>query len=308
VNTRKDDELVHLFGEETLWRESFFFNWHDASGKIAGTTTIGIRPNQHRYEGLAMFFIEGRVLFFHTQGPLQSDDNLHSVPGLAYTMEEPLQQWRVKVGADCFEVEKQGTFSQGTIQVDCNLSFIAINPAYTFPEHGLTEMGIAAGHYEQCGRFRGNVSVGREVYQVNGLGFRDHSWGVRDLQKAGNLVSLFAQFRDDFTVNAAWGKVDDREMSLGYVWCDRKNNPVTNVQVSVEDSSLGLPGTAKARVTADGFSSLDIHVDVKSVMPIVLKQDHITLRWCECFAQFGSADGAWPSAYGVLETTQIMDS
>jgi hypothetical protein len=308
VNTREHDELVHQFGQEPLWRESLFFNWHDAGGEIAGTATIGIRPNQHRYEGLAMFFVKGRVLFFHMQGPLQSNDNLYSVPGLTFVMEKPVQRWRVEVSACFFEVEKPDTFSKETIAVDCHLSFDAVNPAYNFPERGLAEMGIAAGHYEQCGRFRGGVSVGGEVYEVNGLGFRDHSWGVRNLQKAGNLVCLFAQFADDFTVNAALGRVSDQEMAIGYVWHNGRNNPITGMHASVKTDSQGLPSTVTAQVAADGLSSLDIQADVKAVMPIALKQDRITLRWCECFTWFKNVDEHQRSAYGILETTQIVNS
>jgi hypothetical protein len=308
VNTQENDERIHSFGQDALWRESLFFNWHDAGGEIASTVTIGIRPNQHHYEGMAMFFVKGRVLFFHTQGPLQSNDNLYSVPGLSFVMEKPLQRWRVEVDARFFEVEKTGTSSKETIELDCHLAFDAVNPAYTFPKQGLAELGIAAGHYEQCGRFRGDVSVGGKVYEVNGLGFRDHSWGVRDIQKAGDIVSLFAQFADDFTVNAALGKASGQEMVIGYIWHDGKNNPVTGMHASVEADSQGLPSTVTAQVAASGLPSLDIQADVKAVMPIVLKQDHITLRWCECFIRFENVDEPQCSAYGVLETTQIVNS
>jgi hypothetical protein len=308
VNTREDDELVHPFGQELLWREGLYFTWHDAGGEIAGSVTIGVRPNQRHYEGLAMFFVQGRVLFFHTRGPLQSNDNLYSVPGLSFVMEKPLQRWRVEADARFFDVEKSGAFSKETIEVNCHLSFDAVNPAYTFPKRGLTELGIAAGHYEQCGRFCGGASVGGKVYEVDGLGFRDHSWGVRDIQKAGNLVSLFAQFADDFTVNAALGRAGDQELAIGYVWRNGRNNPVTGMRASVEADSQGLPGTVAAQVAADGLSSLDIRADVKAVMPIVLEQDHVTLRWRECFTRFKSVDEPQRSAYGILETTQIVNS
>jgi len=38
------DEREHGFSNDWLWRESFYLNFHDASGRVGGMATVGVRP------------------------------------------------------------------------------------------------------------------------------------------------------------------------------------------------------------------------------------------------------------------------
>jgi phosphohistidine swiveling domain-containing protein len=108
------DELQHPASDDGLWRESLYFNFHDASGKIAGTTTVGIRPHQNRVNGLAAIFLNPQqTLRYGVDCPLDAQNaGLYTVGGISYKILTPLEKWRVMVKADFTGVDPCQT-SQG---------------------------------------------------------------------------------------------------------------------------------------------------------------------------------------------------
>jgi hypothetical protein len=59
--------------------------------------------------------------------------------------------------------------------------------------------GIAAAHYEAAGQVTGTVRLGDEVYGVEGLGYRDHSWGPRDWGRVRSHRWVVGTFGPDFS-------------------------------------------------------------------------------------------------------------
>jgi hypothetical protein len=105
------DELQHPASDDGLWRESFYFNFHDASGKIAGMTTAGVRPNQNRVQGLAAIFLNPQqTLRYGIDCPLDAQNaGLYAVGGISYKILTPLEKWRVMVKADFTSVDPHQT-------------------------------------------------------------------------------------------------------------------------------------------------------------------------------------------------------
>ena len=105
------DELQHPASDDALWRESLYFNFHDASGKIAGTTTVGIRPHQNRVNGLAAIFLNPQqTLRYGTDCPLDAQNaGLYAVGGISYKILTPLEKRRVMVKADFTGVDPHQT-------------------------------------------------------------------------------------------------------------------------------------------------------------------------------------------------------
>jgi hypothetical protein len=303
------DELQHRVSEEPLWRESYYVSFHDAAGSVGGMATIGIRPNQLRFEAFSTLFLEGEAFFFRTGGPLSSETCLNSVPGLSCEMLSPLQKWRFRAGADFARIDPhlvlQGIpLPQPTIPGGFDLTFTALSPAYEFP---VREFGMLAGqarHYEQNGRVEGTVYVGDGTLNVEGFGFRDHSWGVRDWVKVERAVALFAQFSPSLTVNCIWGRNSDQEVGIGYVSRDGENATVANVQAAVEQQPAGLPQTVSAEIALTDGSRLELGADVLATMPILIPQAQKTLQWYECSARFRCAEEA---GYGIVEVGIVVE-
>jgi len=65
------------------------------------------------------------------------------------------------------------------VSVDC--TFEALHPAFSYGRNpGGCPPWLAQDRVEQGGRYRGTVRVGDRVIEVDSLGQRDHSWGMRD--------------------------------------------------------------------------------------------------------------------------------
>lgn len=304
------DELEHPASDDWLWRESLYFSFHDASGKIGGMTTIGVRPNQNRFEGFAAIFLDAhQVLFYRTGGPLEAGKaGLCSVPGIAYEMMTPLENWRFEVVADFSRVDPQQIVRgvqqpTTTIPASFDFTFDALSPAYEFP----STLGLLSGtarHYEQNGRIKGRVTVGGQTFDVDGFSFRDHSWGIRDLSRAGHLIALFAQLGPHFTVNAIWGISERQEIAVGYISRDGVNISIKDLQVAVETDSLSsLPKAVQAEVGAVDGQRFSLEAEIAAVMPIILNQGEDRLHWYECSTRF--RHGQW-IGYGITEVTKLV--
>lgn len=307
------DELGHAPGEERLWRESLYFNFHDRTGRVGGMTTIGVLPNQGRVQGLAAVFSSASaVLFYHTEVPLgATEGGLCSVPGITYELVAALQRWRFGAAAD-FELIGPPGAAAGAAQppaslaASFDLTFDALSPAHDFPASDIERISGPSRHFEQNGRVRGRVTIGALTLAVEGYGFRDHSWGVRDLSRADQVINIFAQFGPDLTVNAVLQSATEQRVASGYVTRHGVNRPVTEVQTVVYTDSLsGLPKVARAEIgTLDG-QHLQLQADVTAVLPILLDHGGARLNWYECSTRF-THEGRM--GYGILEVTELVRS
>jgi hypothetical protein len=63
--------------------------------------------------------------------------------------------------------------------VDC--TFAALHPAFAYgPNPGGCPQWLAADRIEQGGRYAGTMRIGGRTFDIDVLGQRDHSWGMRD--------------------------------------------------------------------------------------------------------------------------------
>jgi hypothetical protein len=309
MSITEQDELEHPASDDWLWRESLYFNFHDASGKVGGTTTIGVRPNQNRFEGFAIIFLDAQVLFYRTEGLLEGGKaGLFSVPGITYKVLTPLQNWRFEVVADLSHVDPQHIvrdvrLPETTVPAGFDLTFDALSPAYEFSTHAMELLSVAARHYEQNGRIKGRGTVGGQTFAVDGFGFRDHSWGVRDLSRMGDVVALFAQFGPSFTVNTAKTVREGQEIAMGYISHNGVNIPVSDIQIALETDPLSkLPKATQAQIdTVDG-RHLVLEAEIAAVMPIFFKQGEAQFHWYECSARFRCGQ---QTGYGITEVTEV---
>jgi hypothetical protein len=310
MSITEQDELEHPASDDWLWRESLYFSFHDTSGRVGGMTTLGVRPNQDRVEGFSAIFLDAhQVLFYPTERRLEEGKaGLLSVPGIAYEMLTPLQKWRFEVSADFSEIDPY-QFAQGvqqpkiTIPACFDLTFDALSPAYEFPPaFGL--LAGAAQHYDQNGRVEGRVTLGGRTFDVDGFGFRDHSWGIRDLSKAGHIVALFAQLGPRLTVNVIWGLSEGQEIAIGYIFRDGENIPIDGIQVAVETDPLSkLPTAAQAEIRLVDGQRFNLEAQITSIMPIILNQGEDQLHWYECLTHFSHGQ---QRGYGITEITKLV--
>jgi hypothetical protein len=168
------------------------------------------------------------------------------------------------------------------------------------------EFGILAGearHYEQNGRVEGTLFSEDRVTPIEGFGFRDHSWGVRDWVRAEKAVALFAQFGPELTLNGIWGTNAGQEVAIGYVSRDGANTTITGIRVDVAQEPTKTPRAIHAVVNLEDHSRLEFEVDVRASMPILIPQGKNLLHWYECTAKFHCGG---EMGYGIAEVGMVV--
>lgn len=154
------DEFEHQPSEERLWRESFHLNFHDRGGRVAGMVSVGVRPNQNLFEGFAVIFLDGRVLFHRTGGGLDTAEaGLFVVPGIQYEILTPLESFCYAANAAFVEVDpaqivRGAALPEATLPAGFDLAFGALAAPYRFPRSDDSLAGPAE-HFEQDRSVRG---------------------------------------------------------------------------------------------------------------------------------------------------------
>jgi hypothetical protein len=199
---------------EPTWAETNFFGFYNAEKHLNVGVYALFRPN---------LGIVGSTICMNSRRintPWEADfcDMRASLPiprpydlcdyrlanSLHVTCERPNAKWHI--GYD----DGEGT----TIDV----AYEAIMPAFDIHDPQMDPMAAAAqaaaasgnfawgtaynGHFDQSGRFRGNVSVRGEAYPIDCLSTMDHSWGPRAERGSPNMSWLHAHFGDDLAIHA----------------------------------------------------------------------------------------------------------
>jgi len=299
------DELSHPPTTEALWRESHYFNFHDASGKIGGITSIGVWPNRDRAEGIVAIYLSAqRVLAYRLEGPLTGDGSPFSLGDIRYEMLEPFQRWRLRAEGDFMTVDpRQGEELtpeyQPPVRVQLDLTWEALSPPYEYPPETASLIVGPSRHYEQTGRIQGVITIGGQEMPINGYSSRDHSWGIRDWLRPQYWRLILAQFGPHLTVNAFLGRTEVVTVVSGFVYQGGSNHPIEQVIVEVDPGPAPhLPRGATADVvTADGLH-LSLKATVTSTLPVVFSEGQGMIRVDEALARFQCGD---QTGYGILE-------
>ncbi len=282
------DELIHPASDDWLWRESAYFNFHDILGRVAGMTTVGVRPNQNRVEGLMGVSLNHRqVLMYGVRGSVDPDGGgLHGIEGIHYEMIEPFKKWRVRGQADFVPRRASDGASLGPpVPVDLDFVFEAMAPVYEFSSKALAPFIGQSQHYEQNGWVEGRAIVDGQTFDLQGFGNRDRSWGVRDWVKTEHWFMVYAFFGPHLTINAGLAVTQDDAIEIGYLYDQRANAPVTRFQIELETGpDDGLPRAAQVEVGTPDGRSFTLDIQVNSIIPIFKDQGEGGIRWYECLS------------------------
>ena len=186
------DELMHPVGDDSAWSESYYFNFVDPQSKIAMFSRMGFRPNNGWADGLHVVYLGGdRVAFTYGRREIGRDLSRYNADlnagNLHLVCDSPFERWQIGYTGSAQDIadaaillkrrkeRPDGWFEPA--HLDMNVEFNAL----TEPHHSVgADVSDARGHFEQSGKFTGNIALGSERWQVSGFGVRDKSWGPRD--------------------------------------------------------------------------------------------------------------------------------
>jgi len=180
------DEGAHAFDPDVeWWNESWFWDWYDRDGHVAGHCRIGIHPNQQR-AWVWLYLKQGEewICLEEPRLPLASFDVerlAYEGWGLRFCWEvvSPIRKGRLRF--EGFGRVLSGPRT-GTMQAAAaDLEVEAMGPPHA-PDgmvEGHDSEEYPASRFEQPVAYRGTTRIGSEASRFEGRGERDHSWGPR---------------------------------------------------------------------------------------------------------------------------------
>ncbi|MCP5056380.1 MAG: hypothetical protein GY937_06590 [bacterium] len=218
------DEWLHEVGPDPAWQESFYFNWADPEHRSFTLARTGYRFHARKTDGLAISLRDGKLELFYGPSDLDHEgDCREEDPGrgmragdLVVTMLEPLRSWRLQI--------------EGERGMD--VIFEAHTPAFDYGAHGAKLARTMTGaHFEQSGRVTGWTHFGSERHEINALGQRDKSWGVRNWEQLEGWEWLAGQIGPDWSFNLMQTIENGERLDNGFVFRDGANHPIERARI-----------------------------------------------------------------------------
>jgi hypothetical protein len=284
------DEHAHPPGDERWWGESWYLDFTDPEGTLGGYVRLGLYPNQRVAWYWACVVGEGRplttVIDHHVPPPRQGSLEVRTEGLWAdHTVEDPFEHLTVGVEAFAVQVadpaEVYGDLRGERVPLGLDLEWETVGEgAYPYP--GTTR-------YEIPCRVHGEVLVGDERIELDGLGQRDHSWAVRDWWQFGWVWTAGA-LEDGTRFHSARIRVPGLEdYAPGYV--QAPDGTRSQIDRCLADEVLGADGLPTEATFTCGELELAIEPVAFSPVHLIDEHDGRTGRFPRALCRFRAADG-----------------
>lgn len=221
------------------WNESYYFNFHDKFNDLTAFMRIGNKVNKN--EKSMFFFLMSPKLVAGIKLETQCDENPLSIAGLKYKEIES-NKWQLKYDGSIFDplskVPKE-------YKVKMDITWEALNPIMDYincVDEKQAEMSsnVASEHYEQFGKASGKIIINEEEYDINALGERDLSVGVRAWESPKMWMWINSEFSEDEAFNITKLSVEEGDIDAGYFYVNSTNEPLIKSHIDLEFDN-GMP-------------------------------------------------------------------
>lgn len=196
------DEFPHSPPDIPLWSESYMTYVYSPGNQVGVWVHLGYKPGSPGlWEETLVIALPGNRYLVARAFSARPIGQEVSINGVAWRCDAPFQKWtkRFQGGAQLVSGDelRAGPLRDGLYRpIDLELVCEAITPPNDYGlehKHESSSWGTN-GHYEQTHQAHGHLDFDGEKIAIDGTGWRDHSWGPRDLLKFGSHTWLSAQF------------------------------------------------------------------------------------------------------------------
>jgi len=258
----ESDEDNHAPTADTNFNESVYVNGFDISNNSGGWMRIGNRPNEgHAEAQVCMYLPDGRVACQFQRPDITGNDGF-AAGGLQYQVDKPAQKVTMDYTGELLVLEdpqllrnprelfKTAPRANGRIHYELDA---------TSPVHGgepvsddqdtLYGRDFSFGHFYQHMRTTGWMEIGNERWELNGLGWRDHSWGPRYWTNIYYYRLLIANFGPDraMMLLKITGR-DGRTRRHGVLQFDGDYEDITDLDIITDWSAAKDPEAIRLNV------------------------------------------------------------
>jgi hypothetical protein len=239
------------------WNESNYFNFHDNKNDLTGFMRIGNKVNKN--EKSMFFYLMSPMMIAGINLETPCDDNPLNIGGLDFRETES-GKWKLKYNGSIFNpTDKVPT----EFKVNMDLVWEALNPIMDYidcVDEKQVEMStnVASEHYEQFGKAVGKIEINQESYDIEALGERDLSLGVRQWRSPKMWMWINSEFSRDEAFNITKLSVDEGDIDAGYFYIDSENKPLIKSDIDIEYKN-GIP--SKFSMILSDKNGSHYHVD-----------------------------------------------
>jgi hypothetical protein len=306
-----EDEYMHEPTDHPQFNESAYYNFVDGESGFAVLIRMGNRVNEGHAEVTVLLYLPGeKAAIRFDRAEISSNDKFEAA-GLKFEVIEPLKKIKVTFdgtsylldkGTDLADPKKAFTTSP-VVPVKLELHYDNVVPIYGLGGgSGIqgAEDSIAVGHYQGPCEVRGWVEVDGERRDINGLGFRDHSWGPRKWQGPHywRWISCMVDERNGFV---AWSQKigDTQSPGNGMVLRDGVLELVNWVTVKSEYGDTPYYPTAmRVSMTTESGEQVEASGSVFHNVPLRNRRDGEVARLAEVIMKI---DYQGATGYGICE-------
>ena len=229
---------------------------------------------------------------------------------LRYEMTEPLVDWRLTFDGTALRVTEPRKLASRWTQlkalfrrqhVRLDLRWHGLNPIFDYADHAeeIPDNRVAARHYEQTGRYTGRLEIDGQRLEVDALGQRDHSWGIRDWHAPDKWRWFTAQFGPDLAIHGSRLVLGDLQGELGFVWRDGVNHVVRRLDIDTEYEADGVTQRrVRLRLHEDGGRVTEAVAEVITPAAIAFRDKAGLTIITEALSRFTCGERA---GYGIAE-------
>jgi len=273
------DEWPHAFDPAVeWWNESWFWDWFDAEGRVAGHCRLGLHPNQQRAWIWYYHFCDGEWIAVEeprlpladlclapTGGPANSDVACFAYErfGLSFSWEPdaPLRSGRFRFSG--FGRVLTGPRA-GMIQpVSADLRVAALGAAHSpgranAPGHESPK--FPASRMEQPIALAGTLSAAGIETNFEGRGERDHSWGPRHWNLEWTMLVLNGP---DLRVQCAEARIPNVDPIHGGYLSRGETVSITQARFdfAYHDDDVARPVDGRLEIVAEDGTRLAFEVE-----------------------------------------------
>ena len=251
------DDYPHATGSEPYWREGYSFDFFDSNSRLSAYGMLGVNPNQQSGDCVFALWRDDILLAKAAKWdycvPQEIGEERQQFGPLGFRPIAPFKSWEM-------------FYDDGYCRVD--LSFDSIHAPYCWERGGEGAGASASRHYQQQGRYRGVVRVGKDSIPVQGLGSRDHGWGADARPGMRRWLAASAQFSEKLAFQVLQMTLaDGRDLLFGYVFRGARNEPLVRSFLSASYSlRSGAPSSGSIEIATAGGDRLSARVRVLNAL------------------------------------------
>jgi len=299
-------DILHQPGKHNQWSESFYFNWYDQTHDICSFTRIGLTPNIKEKNMFLFFMLPQRkklgIRDTKPLGTVSTDDALMlSVNKLTFSKITNEKEWNISYDGTLLDPYQPDNPS---VPVRFNLTFTGLHSMFNYRDCPISALqqklseDVASEHLEQYGHVKGKLTIVDETFEINALGERDHSWGIRKWTAPKQWIWLTCQFNNDFAFNITKLTVAEGDIDAGFIHVDGKTHPIKQVSIDTAYSTHHEPilFTLSMHTTTDKI--FDIQASVKDKIHVPFNNGNDKSMMYENLAKYTYKNTV---GYGIAE-------